>query len=135
MGSRVWSALVLTLLYLCGGCSRSPHNIAPVDGRILFNGLPARASIVSQIVDEKGEPQGRPSTADTLADGTFSLIYTENQPGALIGTHRVLISIYPVEREVGEFDFQTRFRPVKVVRFTRQVAADTPNRWIFPLTY
>lgn len=135
MGFRALCCSLLGMLGLVAGCNRGPNNIAPVAGQILFNGLPARASIVSQLVDEKGQPQGRPSTADTRTDGTFSLLYSENQPGALIGTHRVSISIYPVEREVGEFDFQTRFRPVKVVRFTREVVADTANNWNFPLRY
>lgn len=135
MRRRAWSCGVVSLLCLLAGCDRGANHIASVNGQILFNGLPARASIVSQPVNEKGESQGRPSTADTQVDGTFSLVYSENQQGALIGTHRVLISIYPLEREVGELDFQSRSHPVKVVRFTRQVTEDVPNRWTFPLTY
>lgn len=130
----MWWGLMFTLSVLTG-CGRAPDNIAPVEGQVLFNGLPARASLTAQLVDDKGQPQGRPSTADTRIDGTFSLGYTEQQAGALIGTHKVQISVFPLEREAGEFDFQQRFRPVKVARFTRKVESGDSNHWNFVLKY
>ncbi len=134
--SRVaWCYGLAGMLCLAVGCGRGAENIAPVEGQILFNGLPARASITTQAVDEKDQPRGRPSTADTRADGTFSLSYSEHRPGALVGRNRVTISVFPVEREAGEFDFQQRFRPLKVVRFQREVVANSENRWNFVLTY
>ena len=125
----LWAACLLA------GCSRSMANVAPVEGLVLFNGLPARAGIVTQGLDEKGKPTGRPSNADTHTDGTFTLTYSEHQPGALLGTHRVTVSVYPVERAEGELGFQQRFRPVKVVRFTRQVKTGMTNRWNFVFNY
>ncbi len=119
-----------------GGCSRGTTvNTAPVEGLVLFNGLPARAAIVSQGVDELDRPTGRPSNADTRPDGTYSLTYSENQPGALIGKQRVTVSVYPVERAADELSFQERFKAVKVVKLTRQVVAGETNRWNFVLTY
>lgn len=122
-------------LLVIAGCGRGTDQIAAVDGQILFMGLPARASITSQAVDEKNQPQGRPSLADTRTDGTFTLNYSEDRPGALVGKHTVTISIFPVERAVGEFDFQQRFRPVKVVQFQREVSSTSLNHWNFVLTY
>jgi len=125
----LWAACVLA------GCSRSPANIAPVEGQVLFNGLPARAAITAQVVDEQGKPTGRPSQADTRADGTYSLTYSENVSGALVGHQRVTVTIYPVERAADELSFQERFKTIKVVKVTRQVAVGEINRWNFVLTY
>lgn len=117
------------------GCGGGTASVAPVEGTILFNGLPARASVVAQAIDERSQPVGRPSSADTRADGLYSLIYAENQPGALIGTHRVTVTVYPLERAPGELSFQERFRALKVVKLTRQVAAGETNHWNFVLNY
>ena len=130
-----WRWVLLWTVYLLAGCNRGPSNVLPVQGSVLFNGLPARAGIVAQAVDEQGKATGRPSTADTRADGTYSLAYAENQPGALIGKHRVTVSVYPLERAVDELSFQQRFQATKVVRFTRQVDSSKNNRWNFVLTY
>ena len=131
---RVRWVLLWTACWLAG-CSRGTADIARVEGRVLFNGLPARAAIVAQAVTEQGQPSGRPSNADTRADGTFSLIYSEHQPGALIGMQRVTVTVYPVERAADEFSFQERFKATKVVKLTRQVMAGETNRWNFVLTY
>ena len=126
---------VLGAVCWLAGCGGVEANVAPVEGVVLFNGLPARASIVAQAVDERGQPTGRPSTADTRADGGYSLAYAEHQPGALIGTQRVTVTVYPLERAPGELGFQERFRAAKVVKVTRQVAAGEMNRWNFVLNY
>ena len=120
---------------LVAGCSGAPANIAPVEGQVLFNGLPARAAITAQVVDEQGKPTGRPSQADTRADGTYSLTYSENVSGALVGAQRVTVTVYPVERAADELSFQERFKPTKVVKVTRQVVPGETNRWNFVLTY
>lgn len=120
---------------LVAGCSGGPENIARVEGQILFNGLPARAAITAQMVDGQGKPAGRPSQADTRADGTYSLIYSDETPGALVGPQRVTVTVYPVERAADELSFQERFKPAKVVKVTRQVVAGETNVWNFVLTY
>lgn len=125
----LWTACLLA------GCSGGTANVEPVEGLVLFNGLPARAAIVAQVVDDKGQPTGRPSTADTRPDGTFSLAYSEHQAGALIGPQRVTVTVYPVERAADELSFQERFKATKVVKLTRQVVAGETNRWNFVLTY
>ncbi|MDB5389708.1 MAG: hypothetical protein JWM11_5354 [Planctomycetaceae bacterium] len=128
---------IILLILPCGlaGCQQATSNIAPVDGVILFNGLPARASITTQLVNEAGQMSGRPSIGDTQTDGSFSLQYGEQKPGALIGPQLVTISVYPHERAEGEFGFNQRFRPVKVVKFSRTVVAGANNHWKFFLTF
>ena len=130
-----WRWAVLWSFCLLAGCGRSAANTAPVEGLVLFNGLPARAAITSQAVNEQGQLIGRPSNADTRPDGTYSLTYTENQSGALVGKQRVTVTVYPVERAADELSFQERFKATKVVKVTRQVVAGETNHWNFVLTY
>jgi hypothetical protein len=117
------------------GCQQEVSNLAPVDGIILFNGMPARATITAQVVDEAGRMSGRPSTADTQPNGSFSLQYGDQKAGALIGPQQITISVFPHERAAGEFNFGQRFRPVKVVKLMREVASGTDNHWKFFLTF
>jgi len=124
----------LAFCFTCLGCQRATSKIAPVNGVVLLNGMPARASITAQAVTDAGQLNGRPSTSDTLPDGTFSLQYREQQPGVLVGPQRVTISVFPHERAEGEFDFNRRFQPVKVVQLNRTVELGRPNIWKFFLT-
>ena len=116
------------------GCHRATSNVAPVTGVILLNGMPARASITAQIINAAGRPDGRPSTGDTQPDGSFLLQYNEESSGVLAGPQLVTISVFPHERAEGEFDFNQRFQPVKVVKFTRNVELGRTNTWKFFLT-
>lgn len=129
----------MLVLITCGislaGCQEAVLDIAPVDGIILFNGMPARASITAQAVNETGNASGRPSTGDTRPDGSFSLQYADQQAGALIGPQQLTISVFPHERAEGEFNFGQRFHPVKVVKLTRTVLPGSDNHWKFYLTF
>ena len=131
--SRCW--VLACVICVLSGCHGAPENLALVEGQVLFNGLPARAAITAQAVDGQGKPTGRPSQADTRADGTYSLIYSEDTPGAVVGPQRVTVTVYPVERAADELSFQERFKAAKVVRVTRQVIAGETNIWNFVLTY
>lgn len=130
-----WRWALLWTMCLLAGCSRGTANTAPVVGLVLFNGLPARAAITSQAVNDLGQPNGRPSNADTRPDGTYSLTYSENQSGALVGKQRVTVTVYPVERAADELSFQERFKATKVVKLTREVVPSQTNRWNFVLKY
>lgn len=138
-GSKIshYSMFIRSGLFLAAcslvGCQEVASNVAPVNGVVLLYGMPARASITSQLVDATGRANGRPSTGETRSDGTFSLLYSEAQPGALVGPQQVTITIFPYERAEGEFDFNQRFKPVKVVKFNRIVEANE-NTWRFQLT-
>lgn len=69
----------------CGGAPTPP--LAPVSGRVSKNGAPvANANVTFAPVSK-----GRPSSATTASDGSFTLLYVANQPGATLGKHRVTI--------------------------------------------
>jgi hypothetical protein len=132
------AGLTLILVACCivlTGCQEAASDIAPVDGIILFNGMPARASITAQAVNETGNASGRPSTADTRPDGSFSLQYADQQSGAVIGPQQLTICVFPHERAEGEFNFSQRFHPVKVVKLMRTVLPGSDNHWKFFLTF
>jgi hypothetical protein len=75
----------------CGSGSETPP-LAPVSGMVSKGGVPVAGAIVS-FLPKSG---GRPSSATTQADGTFSLMYLANMPGAPIGRHKVTIEIVSV---------------------------------------
>jgi hypothetical protein len=79
-----WTSLAL--LVLVAGCNRSGLELAPVVGVVTYNGSPVADAGVMFAPD-----QGPSAMATTDAEGRFTLS-TANQPGALVGDHRVSIS-------------------------------------------
>jgi glycine/D-amino acid oxidase-like deaminating enzyme len=80
-------------VFLAAGCSSS--KIAPVSGRVTLNGKPlAGVHIGFQPIGKPGELNpGGGSYAITDADGQFRLLLVDGeQPGAVIGKHRVEIT-------------------------------------------
>ena len=130
-----WAILLGACLICLGGCQKTDARVVETTGRVLFNGLPARAAIVSQPLGKDGQPNGRAAVADTLEDGSFSLRYNEHQMGTLAGKQRFNIRVFPVERGESELGFQERFKAVKDVTFEREVVLNKPNHWEFHLTY
>lgn len=72
----------LLLLAVIAGCGRP--NVAKVKGSVTEGGQP----VAKAYVKFNPQPSGRPSHARTNDQGVFTLEYID-QPGALIGTHRV----------------------------------------------
>lgn len=76
------------------GCGNKPKT-AKVSGVVTLNGAPYKGAVVSfQPLGGKDNPNpGRGSAGVTDDQGRFSLIYDgdKNNPGALIGKHRVRI--------------------------------------------
>ena len=71
------------------GCGGSGLELAPVAGVVTLDGQPvSEAGIMFQPADAS---KGPPAYGATDENGRFELI-TANQPGALIGEHRVAIS-------------------------------------------
>jgi hypothetical protein len=80
----LWTSALLS--FLTTGCNRGGLELAPVEGVVTYNGSPvADAGVMF------APQQGPSAMATTDADGRFSLT-TANQPGAVIGDHRVSIS-------------------------------------------
>ncbi len=71
----------------CTGNSADHPDVGVVTGVVTLDGAPLVDASV-----EFSPKSGRPSNALTDADGRYSLMYLNNVPGALIGTHTVRIS-------------------------------------------
>jgi hypothetical protein len=74
-------------LVLLVGCNTPEHpDVGRVSGVITLNGQPlAEATVMFQ------PTQGRASIATTDSAGKYSLTYLDGVPGALLGTHKVII--------------------------------------------
>ena len=94
MTSRVYLlgfALALVPAAGCGG-----PNIAPVKGRVTCHGkgVPDAALIFSPIPDDpNAKESGKAAAAGTDADGYFELSTFKERDGALIGKHRVSVTL------------------------------------------
>lgn len=121
---------VLAVLAGLAGCQANQPPLANVTGRVTYNGLPAKAEVVFQPETAEHRSAGRPSLAVTDERGEFALQYAEGQPGAVVGHHRVSISLYPTSNQETE---QRQLRVEKTVRFERVVQAGQPNRFRFVL--
>jgi hypothetical protein len=86
MQSRWALVNFMLLLAWLAGCNRSGLNLAYVDGVVTYNGKPVEHAGVLF------KPEVGPFAMGTTdAEGKFTLI-TANQPGAIVGEHKVGIS-------------------------------------------
>jgi hypothetical protein len=86
MSFRLLTACSLVFCVVTAGCNRSGLNLAYVDGVVTYNGQPVEHAGVLFKPDV-----GPFAMGTTDAQGKFTLV-TANQPGALIGEHKVGIS-------------------------------------------
>ena len=77
----------LTMLACLAGCGGPAHpDVGRVSGVITLDGQPlADATVMFQ------PTTGRASVATTDSAGKYSLLYLDGVPGALLGTHKVII--------------------------------------------
>lgn len=81
--------VVAAVLLLVFGCNKGGPQVAPVHGHVTLDGKPlANADITFQPVGSE-----RPSTARTDPEGKYQLMYKRGESGALVGQHRVRISV------------------------------------------
>jgi hypothetical protein len=85
--------LVLTASLLSSwGCSRNPDKVVAVTGTVTHKGEPVAGMVVS-FVPQKESYSG-PSTATTDDNGQYKLtVFTTGQRGAVVGTHKVWVSM------------------------------------------
>jgi len=83
-----WGVVLLAAAVI-SGCDRSGLDLADVEGVVTLDGAPVKeAGVMFMPVDSS---LGPPATGVTDGEGKFTLT-TANQPGAVIGEHRVAIS-------------------------------------------
>ncbi len=108
---RIVFVVILTGLCLLGGCGeRRP--LAPVTGRVLYDGQPLESGTVSF------QPEyGQPATAVIQPDGTFVLRTVGEGSGAVVGRNRVRVACYAAPNsgttEGGEGELGRLLIPVK----------------------
>ena len=120
------------------GCSRTDATLSEVTGQVTFNGLPATAEIVFQPDSIGSDTRGRPSTAFTDSEGKFTLAFSADKSGAVVGQHAVSIKILssPNASSAGSKPrtYDEAVSPVKIARFVRRVRPGR-NQFHFPITY
>jgi len=85
---RAAGVLFVALLGAASGCKDQPP-VAPVSGKVLYNGAPLPyGSVMFQ------PASGQPAGGAIEPDGTFRLSTFSEYDGALIGPHKVRISCY-----------------------------------------
>jgi hypothetical protein len=82
-----WSLALI--LATCIGCSKSPHDLAPVRGVVTIDGQPFAAGKVMFAPIAKGESRnaGRAAFGRLQPDGTFTLTSYDADDGAVVGEH------------------------------------------------
>lgn len=91
-------AFVVTGLAGCGGPPADQPDLGEVTGKVTNGGSPLANALVTFTPVEKG----RPSTATTAADGTYTLLYTAEANGAQIGEHTVTVSLVEQQQNYEE---------------------------------
>jgi len=89
VGCAVTGLLIAGLLAVIGGCGSDELPVAPVEGKVLYNGKPLEfGSVLFQ-------PNVGPSGRGTIGpDGTFKLSTYGTEDGAVLGKHRIRIACF-----------------------------------------
>jgi hypothetical protein len=83
----------LSLLALVGCGKAAGPEFAPVTGRVTLNGQPLAAGTIHFVPDESQGSSGPMSTGGMQADGSFSLRGPGRRVGAIVGNHRVYLTM------------------------------------------
>jgi hypothetical protein len=98
------------LLAFCG-CAKGPPPMTPVSGVVLLDGQPLPQAKVEFCPVLKGFGAEMNSSAVTDDQGRFTLAKSlTNEPGAVVGQHRVLITEMPTPGEFRSQDPATQAR-------------------------
>lgn len=96
--------IALLAVVCCCGCEADRFPVAPVSGRVLFNGKPlAGAHVLFQPLRTGAEIEAGPESVGlTDADGRFVLKTIEpERNGAMVGKHKVSVTIPEEENRYG----------------------------------
>ncbi len=87
---NIWiSVAVLLLLAGLPGCGKGERELAPLTGKVLYNGTPLTFGAVMVEHDH-----GQPATAEIRPDGTFAMATHGEGEGAVVGKRRIRIACY-----------------------------------------
>jgi len=87
--------VILVLFALAPLCGCGGANMAPVKGRVMFNGKPVKeAAVTFSPLGAKGQKEtGKPGTGFTDEEGKFELSTFRNYDGALVASHSVHVTL------------------------------------------
>ncbi len=113
------AASLAPLVLLLAGCG-GPHHLARVSGRVTLNGQPLpKAAVVFQPIGAANADPGPGSGGFTDADGRYSLTLTgKTTPGAVVGKHKVRITLVPDDNSADDTPKRTKRLPPKYNRET-----------------
>ncbi len=115
------------LLTGCGGSVSGP--LAEVTGQVTRGGEPLEGVNV-MFIPQDG--QGAPSGAVTDNNGEFRLTHSDGSPGALLGSHRVVISVSGEEPPPPEAGSRpARQAPAPEYYKQAEVSAEEDNHFLF----
>lgn len=84
--------VLLTLTVAASGCRKSGPELAPVTGKVTYQGKPLPfGSVVFQ------PESGKTSTGDIQPDGTFRMVTIGRGDGATIGKNKVRVACYTLQ--------------------------------------
>lgn len=115
----------------CGGSTHVPE-LGEVSGIVTLDEKPLANATVTF-----APAKGRPSIGMTDTDGRFTLSFLGGHPGAILGTHKVLISTEQyVEKEDGTTDYVKESIPRRYNQKSELTAdvRDSPNEFTFELS-
>lgn len=106
--------LLLTLILITAGCG-SPTPIGEVEGVLLISGKPAHKIYIQFHPDSSSGTKGRPSYANTDAQGRFKLEIRNkdgtNTPGAVVGKHLIVLNDIQVSESATGAGIPIRLKP------------------------
>jgi hypothetical protein len=87
--------LLVGLVLVAAGCGGPPYQLAPVSGKVTLNGKPlAKAWVHFAPMARPGNTDPGPTShGQTDARGCYTLHVRPDEPGAVVGKHRVFISL------------------------------------------
>ena len=100
------SRIELAVVALCilAGCSRSPYELAPVDGVVTIDGKPITDAKVmfAPIAQGENRNSGKPAFSELGPDGSFVLTTYHDRDGAVVEIHRVTILRLEADTQSGQ---------------------------------
>ncbi|MBT5018400.1 MAG: hypothetical protein HON04_06600 [Planctomicrobium sp.] len=84
--------LICATLVGCGGGPSDAPTLAPASGKVLIDGKPVAGLSVAFYPDGSKGTKGPMSVAETSEDGSFRLTTAGSRSGAVIGSHKVVVS-------------------------------------------
>jgi hypothetical protein len=109
--ARALGGLVLGAALCLSGCARVPPPVVEVEGTVYLDGKPLPQAQVQFIPELQGFGAEMNSSAVTDDKGRFQLTCTfQDQPGAVVAKHHVLVSDPPTPEEYRSQDERTQAR-------------------------